>query len=147
LLAIDIDQFSAVNELHGRFVGDMALREFARRIVEEVRAEDIVARWESELFVLVLPHTPVSAAEKLAERVRHRIQQRAFRSRRGAIPLTISIGVTGMGEGMARPEEMVARAREALAGAQRLGGNRISVAGRYSSGSSAVRDSGEESSH
>jgi len=134
LLAIDIDQFSAVNEVHGRFVGDMVLREFAQRIVEEVRAEDIFARWESELFVLVLPHTPEVAGEKLAERVRARIQQRAFRSRRGAIPLTISIGVTGMGEAMARPEELIARACDALAFAQRQGGNRVEVAGRSRTG-------------
>ena len=139
LLAIDIDQFGAVNELHGRFVGDMVLREFARRLVDEVRAEDIVARWESELFLMVLPHTPEAAAEKLAERIRHRIQQRAFRSRRGAIPLTISIGVTGMGEGMARPEELVASGCAALETAQRKGGNRIAVAGRPRTGSPVIQ--------
>ena len=128
--AIDIDQFCAVNELHGRFVGDMVLREFARRIADEVRGEDVLARWSGELFLLVLPQTPPGAAEKIAERIRLRIQQRAFRSRRGAIPLTISIGVAVTTENMARPSELVDLALKALATAKKAGGSRIAIAGK-----------------
>lgn len=128
VMAIDIDQFSAVNELHGRFVGDMVLREFARRVADEVRTEDVLARWAGELFVLGLSHTPTAAAEKIAERIRLGIQQRAFRSRRGAIPLTVSIGVANLDEHMVRTSELVERALEALRYAKRPGGNRIGMA-------------------
>jgi diguanylate cyclase (GGDEF)-like protein len=127
--AIDIDQFAAVNELHGRFVGDMVLREFARRVADEVRGEDVLARWSGELFLLLLPQTPAGAAEKIAERIRLRIQQRAFRSRRGAIPLTISIGVATTTENMARPTELVDLALKALGTAKKAGGSRIAIAG------------------
>jgi len=127
LLAIDIDQFEAVNELHGRFVGDLVLRELARRVADEVRLEDVLARWEDELFVLALPQAPTAAAEKIAERIRYRIQQRAFRSRRGAIPLTVSAGVATSGDGVTRAAELVDRAQRALAEAQKHGGNRVAV--------------------
>jgi diguanylate cyclase (GGDEF)-like protein len=127
LLAIDIDQFRAVNELHGRFVGDLVLRELARRVADEVRIEDVLARWEGELFVLALPQAPTAAAEKIAERICYRIQQRAFRSRRGAIPLTVSAGVATTGDGITRAAELIDRAQQALVEAQTAGGNRVAV--------------------
>ncbi len=127
LLAIDVDQFHVVNEIHGQFVGDMVLREFARRVADEVRGEDILARWAGELFLCLLPHTDQEAAIKTAERIRVRVMQRAFRSRRGAIPLTVSVGVAVLQPGGSTPLEFVARARDALAAANREGRNRVAV--------------------
>ena len=128
LLAIDIDQFHVVNEIHGEFVGDMVLREFAQRISDEVRGEDILARWEGEMFLCLLPHTDREAAVKAAERVRVRVMQRAFRSRRGAIPLTISVGVATLEPGGTTSQEFVDIARAALLDAKNRGRNRVGVA-------------------
>lgn len=128
LLAIDIDQFHVVNEIHGEFVGDMVLREFARRVADEVRGEDILARWEGELFLCLLPHTDETQAVKAAERIRVRVMQRAFKSRRGAIPLTVSLGVAPLEPGGTTPGELVGRASGALFQAKREGRNRVAVA-------------------
>ncbi len=128
LLAIDVDQFHVVNEIHGEFVGDMVLREFARRVADEVRGEDILARWAGELFLCLLPHTDEEAAVKTAERVRVRVMQRAFRSRRGAIPLTVSVGVAVLQPGGSTALEFVRRAIEALAAAKSAGRNQVSIA-------------------
>ncbi len=125
LMSIDIDRFRTVNEIHGTFVGDMVLREFARRVADEVRGEDLFARWTSEEFFLLLPHTAGDAALRIAERVRMQVYQRAFRSRRGAIPLTVSVGVGWLDDDHDSVEAVIDRCREALGRAKRAGGNRI----------------------
>ncbi len=127
LLAIDIDRFSAVNELHGRFVGDMVLREFARRLGEEVRSEDLLSRYGGELFLLLLPHTDRDAAERISERIRTGVMSRAFRSRRGAIPCTVSIGVAALEPASLPPEEFIERSLEGLRKAKRRGRNAVIV--------------------
>lgn len=127
LLAIDIDRFRTVNEVHGTFIGDMVLREFARRVDAEVRGEDLFARWTAEKFFLVLPHTSGPVAEKIAERVRLQVTQRAFSSRRGAIPLTVSVGVGWLDDDHPTVEALVESCQRALAAAKAGGGNRVAT--------------------
>src|SRR5690606_34794980 len=54
VLHIDIDRFRMVNETHGYDVGDLIIAEVARRMVDAVRAHDLVARYSGGLFAVVL---------------------------------------------------------------------------------------------
>jgi len=62
LLYLDIDRFKAVNDTHGHGVGDQLLVEFAARLRQLVREDDIVARLGGDEFVIVL--RKVDSAEK-----------------------------------------------------------------------------------
>ncbi len=70
LVAIDIDDFKAVNERHGHPFGDGVLEGVAAQLRKAVRRGDIAARTGGEEFALILPGTSAEAAQEIAERVR-----------------------------------------------------------------------------
>lgn len=53
LMHLDLDFFKAVNDTRGHAAGDHVLQEVARILVEEVRAEDTVARVGGDEFMLL----------------------------------------------------------------------------------------------
>ena len=70
LVALDIDDFKAVNERHGHPFGDGVLEGVAAQLHKAVRRGDIAARTGGEEFALILPGTAAEAAQEIAERVR-----------------------------------------------------------------------------
>jgi diguanylate cyclase (GGDEF)-like protein/PAS domain S-box-containing protein len=54
LIAVDIVRFRNVNETLGRQGGNELLQEVARRLTETIRANDLVARFDSNSFVIVM---------------------------------------------------------------------------------------------
>jgi diguanylate cyclase (GGDEF)-like protein len=54
LAYLDIDHFKRINDTHGHAVGDLVLKEFARRLQANVRATDTVARLSGDEFVIIL---------------------------------------------------------------------------------------------
>ena len=66
VLVTDLDQFRAVDDLHGALVGDRVLVEVAERLRSLARPTDIVARTGGDEFVLVCPGTGEAAAARLA---------------------------------------------------------------------------------
>jgi diguanylate cyclase (GGDEF)-like protein len=54
LAVIDLDHFKQVNDRHGHGVGDDVLRRVARLLERSFRAEDVVARWGGEEFLVAM---------------------------------------------------------------------------------------------
>lgn len=65
LMLADLNGFRRVNERHGRAGGDAVLAAMARRLRQQVRADDMVARLGGDEFAILLAGTP--ARQKLAE--------------------------------------------------------------------------------
>jgi diguanylate cyclase (GGDEF)-like protein len=70
LLMVDVDHFKRINDQHGHAGGDRVLVEVARRLAAAVRANDLVARWGGEEFLVFAPGVDGNELEQLAERVR-----------------------------------------------------------------------------
>jgi len=66
LVAIDLDHFKAVNDLHGHGTGDTVLQIAARRMTDAVRRSDVVARYGGDEFMVLLDGTGPAAAETMA---------------------------------------------------------------------------------
>ncbi|HSK24767.1 MAG TPA: bifunctional diguanylate cyclase/phosphodiesterase [Egicoccus sp.] len=70
VLALDIDDFRALNEAVGHDHADTALEVVARRLRESTRAIDLVARLGADDFVVLLPGVTAQEAEEAADRFR-----------------------------------------------------------------------------
>jgi len=96
LLMLDLDHFKRVNDLYGHTFGDKVLVRVARLIGESLRKSDTAYRYGGEELAVILPHTGLSAAFKLAERIRAKIEKEKFKISDGApFRVTASLGVAG----------------------------------------------------
>jgi diguanylate cyclase (GGDEF)-like protein len=72
VLMVDLDRFKPVNDRNGHMVGDLVLKEVARRLGRCLRQADLRARYGGDEFVVVIDEadgtrTPRSAAERIIE--------------------------------------------------------------------------------
>jgi diguanylate cyclase (GGDEF)-like protein len=73
LLLGDLDHFKHINDTYGHPMGDRVLKAVARELQKGLRRIDIVCRVGGEEFVLILPDTPVEAAQEVVTRLQVRI--------------------------------------------------------------------------
>ncbi|WP_425483407.1 diguanylate cyclase [Ancylobacter pratisalsi] len=66
---LDLDNFKYINDRYGHRAGDFILKDFAKRIQEQVRRADCFGRVGGEEFILVFPTTSISEAELIVERM------------------------------------------------------------------------------
>ena len=91
LIMFDIDHFKAVNDTYGHDVGDTVLITLTKLISNNLRANDIFARWGGEEFIILLPRTNVDVAYDKAQELRELIEKYSD----DVIPrITLSLGVT-----------------------------------------------------
>jgi len=74
LVLADIDEFTKLNDTQGHLVGDMLIREVARRIQSFVGVRGLVGRFDGACFAIVLPGFDRTVASRLAEQLRQDIE-------------------------------------------------------------------------
>ena len=123
ILFIDIDHFKEINDTYGHDIGDLSLKTFASIISNNIRKNDVFARWGGEEFILMLPQTDVNDGYKLAEKIRKAIFTHNFE---GINTLTCSIGLSMLNKGD-NSEIIIKRADTALYKAKNGGRNRTII--------------------
>ena len=127
VMMIDLDKFKAINDRHGHDAGDAVLREFSRRLQENIRGVDLVARFGGEEFFVAMPDVDASAAGHAAERIRRAIEDAPVRLPGGGeVSVTVSIGVAVAGALDQDAEAIIKRADSALYRSKEGGRNRVS---------------------
>lgn len=127
LVMFDIDKFKLINDTHGHLAGDAVLKQLAAVVKTKIRREDMVARYGGEEFTIVLPELDVARAAQMAEKIRRLVEQTAFRFEENRIPVTISLGVTGIEPDMTDAASFIRRADEKLYQAKDGGRNCVVV--------------------
>ncbi|MEW9799698.1 sensor domain-containing diguanylate cyclase [Alteromonas sp. CYL-A6] len=124
LILVDIDNFTSINDTYGRNVGDDVLDAVVGFLKENVREDDVIGRWSSEEFVILLPQTGPHEAYDLAKNLRHGIATLPPLPGHGDLQFTASFGVSFTA--CARPlKEVSAHAEDALYQARRDGCNLV----------------------
>jgi two-component system, cell cycle response regulator len=126
LALIDIDHFKKVNDTWGHAVGDEILKSVSRMFRDSVRKADVAARYGGEEFAVIMPQTDLEDARSFAEKVRSLIESEEIPTAAGAVPITVSIGISSIPENqLSSPLEMVESADKALYRAKEGGRNQV----------------------
>lgn len=89
ILVIDLDHFKKINDTYGHSVGDVVLNAIGQVLKNNCRAEDLVARFGGEEFVMILTHCDIDFAATKAESIRLAIEK----SKPNDLKITASIGI------------------------------------------------------
>ncbi|MGN6527789.1 MAG: diguanylate cyclase domain-containing protein [Burkholderiaceae bacterium] len=129
LFFLDIDRFKSINDTLGHAAGDQVLSVFAQRLRASVREVDTVARLAGDEFVVILEglHTPFEP-QAIARKILGAMAQPLVVDGRELLT-TASIGIAYQVDGRAQPDELLARADEALYAAKAAGRGTFRMAG------------------
>ncbi|HNM37880.1 MAG TPA: diguanylate cyclase, partial [Anaerolineales bacterium] len=61
-IMLDLDYFKSINDTYGHAVGDLVLREFAKRCKSCIREIDYIGRYGGEEFIILLPDAHMKAS-------------------------------------------------------------------------------------
>ncbi len=139
LLLVDVDHFKRINDRYGHPTGDDVLRLLADLMRRHFRSEDILCRLGGEEFAVIMPRRKRSGrpdctsdadleAYGFAERLRSAIEEYSLHALLGEEGrVTVSCGVATYPQDALTPNELLAKADEALYRAKRKGRNRVEL--------------------
>jgi len=121
LIIVDADNFKKVNDNFGHQKGDEVLIEISKILTQNIRGNDLCARWGGEEFAVLLPGSSALVAQKVANRMRESIQSNILVNKKAQ---TCSFGVSDININDSI-ESMFKRADEALYNAKKTGRNKV----------------------
>lgn len=125
-IGVDIDNFRQINEIYGVRVADRVTKELVGILRTISRREDVLARWRSDEFFMIIPHLDDKNAYTVAQRIKEKISVHRFKYKRITLTIKVSIGV------VSSPEDNIFNARDIInalnkcfTSAERKGGDTI----------------------
>lgn len=130
---VDIDCFKNYNDTYGHLKGDDALVKVAEVLKNHMRrSSDMAARYGGEEFILLLPNTPSSGAQVVANNIMKAVDSLKVEHSASLTGkyLTLSIGVaTWTGEADMTETQLIAQADSAVYQAKSDGRHLVRVFG------------------
>lgn len=128
LLMLDIDFFKKINDTYGHVVGDIVLKEFVKRIENNLRNEDILCRYGGDEFAVIIMDFKYGFVKIAADRIRLFFDGRSINCKDHKINISVSIGAATIdNENIATSEDMIELADANLYKAKQSGGNCIVI--------------------
>jgi diguanylate cyclase (GGDEF)-like protein len=127
LILADIDHFKQINDAYGHDGGDRVITHASGQLASLCRAEDLVARWGGEEFLILLPATTFEDGLAMAERIRTSIASASVGHQGRTITYTLSFGVASLKENESFNDAMI-RADRALYQSKEGGRDRVTAA-------------------
>ncbi len=125
LFFIDLDGFKYVNDSCGHPAGDRLIRRVADELTRSVDADDTVARFGGDEFVVLLRNTTAAAAGAIADTILKNVRRLAHFEDEYVFHVHCSIGIAIIDGPEPGPDELVAQADIACHEAKAAGRNRI----------------------
>ena len=111
----DVDGLKSVNDTAGHLAGNEVLIKVAHLMRESVRAEDVVARFGGDEFVLLLPRTGLLPAQALVGRIESRLRSETYHWAGRDHPLpSVSFGIAWFPEDGRTDDALLAVADERM---------------------------------
>jgi diguanylate cyclase (GGDEF)-like protein len=132
LAMVDIDHFKDVNDMAGQLVRDQLIHDIAGMLKDQLPGDELIGRFGSEEFAILLPQTGRDEAQRISERLRDYIAAEPIAIESGSqegfvFRLTVSIGVAVLNESRRALTELIGAADTALGQAKSTGWSKVYV--------------------
>jgi diguanylate cyclase (GGDEF)-like protein len=129
VMFLDLDRFKLVNDQHGHLVGSRCLKQLGQVMRQCVRQVDTTARYGGDEFTILLVDTDFESARRVAERIRHAVEEHLFEGARPRpLRLTVSVGLANYPRHARTRDALLDLADKAMYRAKSLGRNRVCTA-------------------
>jgi len=126
LLMLDIDWFKNYNDKFGHISGDIVLKSLSRAITDFLKdSNSIISRFGGEEFCIILPSHDKSAAFKIADELRVKIEKTKIILRKRQTHVTVSIGVATFAQDATDANGLILKSDKAMYEAKKKGRNRV----------------------
>lgn len=78
LIVVDVDNLKECNDLFGHKFGDEVITAVGKAIKDSIRENDIPIHYGGDEYIIILPNTGISSAEKVIERIRNEIKKKCI---------------------------------------------------------------------
>lgn len=108
LIFLDLDSFKAINDKAGHDVGDQVLCTLAGVLTAQKRESDIVARFAGDEFIVILPSSNISQAERYIHRVKYDLETTPVNCGKKNYFIRLSHGIANiLDAGISAPRDMI----------------------------------------
>jgi diguanylate cyclase (GGDEF)-like protein len=125
VIAVDLDHFKQVNDVHGHARGDDVLRDVTYEMRKQLRTFELMYRLGGEEFLIVLPGIDLPEGVAVAERLRAAV----VRCKPGGLDVTVSLGVAAASGADVDCQALLRAADRALYSAKDAGRNAVRADG------------------
>lgn len=131
LMFISVDSFQRFGVTNGKVEADKLLLSMGKLLYKNITKTDLLARYQKETFVVMLPGTTKSDTQKVAEKLCKLVADYPFpgREKQPAGQVTVSIGISTFSIDGNDGSTLIRYAEQALNQAQNSGGNTVCVTG------------------
>jgi diguanylate cyclase (GGDEF) domain len=109
LLALDIDDFTSINQHYGHAEGDAVLQALSQLLLLNLRRHDLLCRLAGDRFVVLLPNTGESQARLLALELQQAVQSLAHKTRQQGERVYLSASTAVVMAVNEAPDELLKR--------------------------------------
>ena len=118
LVAVDLDNFSALNQRFGHAEGDAVLQAISQQLLLNLRCQDLLCRLAGDRFVVLLPNTGETLARQLAGELQQAVAHLAHKTRQHGERLHLHATVAVVMAVNEDPQTLLQRLNLALARAK-----------------------------
>jgi len=126
LIYVDVDNYGKILEKHGRFNASKIVRTVARTLHKNVRFFDIVGRWSTEEFLVVLLNIDEGRLDIVANKLRLLVSESYITTETGMLNATVSMGASLVLR-YDTVESLIKRSEQLMMHSKWLGKNRVSM--------------------
>jgi diguanylate cyclase (GGDEF)-like protein/PAS domain S-box-containing protein len=119
VMMVDLDEFKAINDLHGHKVGDDTLKAIAIALTRRLRETDLVARLGGDEFAVLLPHADERGSALVADGLVRVIAACAIDLGETVVHPAGSVGVAIINQRTESAEQVLVAADRAMYAAKR----------------------------
>jgi len=125
IVMLDIDKFKNINDTYGHSIGDVVITRVVHILNENLRSNDLMARFGGEEFCILLENISIEEVKELFENVRKIFEETRMKIDEFSVQFTISIGIFYGFENTL--EKMIKKSDDSLYFCKNNGRNQIAI--------------------